>query len=164
MPSRLDPKHLERLLEAGSGLMADLDPDLVLDRLLETARELTGAQYAALGILDERRSALEQFLVRGIDEETRREIGDLPHGRGILGLLIEEQQPLRLDDVGRHPRSYGFPLGHPPMKTFLGVPVRIRGEAWGNLYLTEKDGGAPFTAADEATVIVLADWAGIAIE
>src|SRR4051794_28540386 len=164
MPSRLDPKHLERLLEAGSGLMADLDPDLVLDRLLETARELTGAQYAALGILDERRQELEQFLTRGIDAETHRAIGDLPRGRGILGVLIEDPQPLRLTDVGTHPRSYGFPVGHPPMRSFLGVPVRIRGEAWGNLYLTEKAGGEPFTETDEASVVVLSDWAGIAIE
>src|SRR4051812_30588408 len=157
MPSRLDPKHLERLLEAGSGLMADLDPDLVLDRLLELARELTGAQYAALGILDERRAELEQFLTTGIDEVTHRAIGDLPRGRGILGVLIEEPAPLRLHDVGAHPKSYGFPPGHPEMRTFLGVPITIRGQAWGNLYLTEKEGGEDFDEADEASVIVLAD-------
>src|SRR4051794_480268 len=144
--------------------MADLDVELVLDRLLETARELTGARYAALGILDESRRELEQFLTRGIDPEAHRAIGDLPRGRGILGLLIADPRPLRLDDVGHHPRSYGFPVHHPPMKTFLGVPVRIRGEAWGNLYLTEKEGGAPFTEVDEASVMVLADWAGRAIE
>src|SRR4051794_12345271 len=144
--------------------MADLDVELVLDRLLETARELTGARYAALGILDESRRELEQFLTRGIEPEAHRAIGDLPRGRGILGLLIADPRPLRLDDVGHHPRSYGFPVHHPPMKTFLGVPVRIRGEAWGNLYLTEKEGGAPFTEVDEASVMVLADWAGIAIE
>jgi signal transduction histidine kinase len=164
MPSRLEPEHLARLLEAGSGLMADLDVDLVLDRLLETARDLTGARYAALGILDERRRELEQFLTRGIDAETHRSIGDLPRGRGILGLLIQDPRPLRLEDVGSHPRSYGFPPGHPPMATFLGVPVRIRGETWGNLYLTEKEGGRPFTETDEASVMVLAGWAGIAIE
>src|SRR4051794_38842734 len=144
--------------------MADLDVELVLDRLLETARELTGARYAALGILDESRRELEQFLTRGIDDETHRAIGDLPRGRGILGVLITDPRPLRLDDVGHHSRSYGFPAHHPPMTTFLGVPVRIRGEAWGNLYLTEKEGGVPFTDEDEASVMVLADWAGIAIE
>ena len=161
---RLDRERLQRLIDAGRGLMADLDVNLVLDRLLETARELTGARYAALGILDESRRELAQFLTKGIDDETHRAIGDLPRGRGILGLLIADPRPLRLDDVGHHPRSYGFPAHHPPMKTFLGVPVRIRGEAWGNLYLTEKEGGVPFTDADEASVTILADWAGVAIE
>src|SRR4051812_44877935 len=160
----LDHARLERLLDAGRGLLSDLDLGRILDRLLELARELTGAQYAALGILDERRTELEQFLTTGIDEETHRAIGDLPRGRGILGLLIEEPRPLRLHDVGAHPKSYGFPRGHPPMNTFLGVPVVIRGEAWGNLYLTEKEGGADFDEADEASVVVLADWAAIAIE
>jgi len=160
----LDQARLEQLLDAGRGLLADLDVGLVLDRLLELARELTGAQYAALGILDERRTELDQFLTTGVDEETHRAIGDLPRGRGILGLLIEEPEPLRLHDVGSHPRSYGFPPGHPPMNTFLGVPVIIRGEAWGNLYLTEKAGGEDFDEADQAAVIVLADWAAIAIE
>src|SRR3954451_6807304 len=126
MPSRLDPKHLERLLEAGSGLMADLDPDLVLDRLLETARELTGAQYAALGILDERRQELEQFLTRGIDAETHRAIGDPPRGRGILGVLLGSPRPLPPEGAGTPPRSSVFPGGPPPMRSFLGVPVRIR--------------------------------------
>ena len=160
----IDPGRLERLLDAGRGLLADLDVGLVLDRLLELARELTGARYAALGILDERRAELEQFLTTGIDEETHRAIGDLPHGRGILGVLIDDPQPLRLHDVGTHPQSYGFPAAHPPMRTFLGVPILIRGEAWGNLYLTEKEGGEDFDEADEASVVVLADWAALAIE
>jgi signal transduction histidine kinase len=135
----------------------------VLDRVLATARDLTGARYAALGILDERRRELAQFLTRGVDQETHRAIGDLPRGRGILGLLIEDPRPLRLADLGDHPRSYGFPPGHPPMRGFLGVPILIRGEAWGNLYLTEKAGG-DFDQDDEDAVIVLADWAAIAIE
>jgi len=160
----LDHERLERLLEAGRGLLADLDLGLVLDRLLELARELTGARYAALGILDERRTELEQFLTVGVDEETHRAIGDLPRGRGILGILIEDPEPLRLHEVGAHPRSYGFPPGHPEMRTFLGVPILIRGEAWGNLYLTEKAGGEDFDEADEASVVVLADWAALAIE
>src|SRR3954452_2244003 len=116
MEDALDSTRLERLLEDGRALMAELDLDVVLDRLLETARELTGARYAAIGILDRDRRELEQFLTRGIDAEGHRAIGDLPRGRGILGVLIEDQQPLRLDDVGTHPRSYGFPRGHPPMK------------------------------------------------
>ncbi len=156
--------RLTRLIEVGRSLLSELDLDVVLDRVLETARELTGAQYAALGILDERRRELAQFLTRGVDEETHRTIGDLPHGRGILGLLIEEPTPLRIPDVGDHPRSYGFPPGHPPMRSFLGVPIMIRGEAWGNLYLTEKTGAGEFEPADEEAVIVLADWAAIAIE
>ena len=106
------------------------------------ARELTGARYAAIGVLDERRERLERFLTAGIDEETHRAIGDLPRGRGVLGVLIRDPRPLRLADVGLHAQSYGFPLAHPPMTTFLGVPIVIEGEAWGNLYLTEKDGGA----------------------
>jgi signal transduction histidine kinase len=160
----LDRARLERLIEVGRGLLSELDLDAVLDSVLETARALTGAQYAALGILDERRRELQQFLTRGIDEETHREIGDLPRGRGILGVLIDEPRPLRIPDVAMHPRSYGFPPGHPQMSTFLGVPIVIRGEAWGNLYLTEKEGGGEFDQDDEETVIVLSDWAAIAIE
>src|SRR3954452_4923663 len=161
----LDGERLERLLEAGRGLLADMDLGIVLDRLLELARELTAARYAALGILDERRNELAQFLTVGIDQETHQAIGELPRGRWILGILIEEAKPLRLHDLGAHPRSYGFPAAHPEMRSFLGVPILIRGRAWGHLYLTEKAGGAAeFTAADEDAVVVLADWAGIAIE
>lgn len=133
----LAPDRLERLLEVGRSLVSELDPDALLDRILATASELTGARYAALGILDEHRRELEQFLTRGIDDETFRAIGDLPRGRGVLGVLIDDPRPLRLSDVARHPRSYGFPAEHPPMRSFLGVPVLVRGEVWGNLYLTE---------------------------
>src|SRR4051794_13122588 len=164
MPARVhDYDRLVRLIEVGRSLLSELDLDIVLDRVLETARDLTGARSAALGILDERRRELAQFLTRGVDEETHRAIGDLPRGRGILGLLIEEPYPLRLADLGEHPRSYGFPPGHPPMRGFLGVPILIRGEAWGNLYLTEKADG-DFDQDDEDAVVVLADWAAIAIE
>ena len=158
-----DDHRLVRLIEVGRSLLSELDLDIVLDRVLETARDLTGARYAALGILDDRRRELAQFLTRGVDARTHRAIGDLPRGRGILGLLIEEPRPLRLADLGEHPRSYGFPPGHPPMRGFLGVPILIRGEAWGNLYLTEKAGGE-FDQEDEDAVVVLADWAAIAIE
>jgi signal transduction histidine kinase len=161
--SRPDAGQTERLLEAGRALVSELDLEVVLERLLETARELTGARYAAIGVLDAERRGLERFLTSGIDPATHREIGDLPRGRGILGLLIDEPHPIVLPDVGAHPRSYGFPAGHPPMTTFLGVPLLIRGEAWGNLYLTEKQGGE-FGDADLQAVGVLADWAAIAID
>ena len=162
--SDLAPERLVRLIESGRGLMEELDPELVLDRLLETARELTGARYAALGVLDEQRRELARFITRGVDAATHGAIGELPRGRGILGLLIEDARPLRLHDIGEHPKSYGLPVAHPPMRTFLGVPVLVRGRAWGNLYLTEKAGGADFDEADELSVGVLADWAAIAIE
>ena len=121
--------------------MSDLDEAVVLDRVLQTARELTGARYAALGVLNEDRSELARFLTSGLDEADHRAIGDLPRGRGVLGVLIEHPEPLRLADVGESPASYGFPAGHPTMRGFLGVPILIRGEAWGNLYLTEKEIG-----------------------
>jgi signal transduction histidine kinase len=163
-PTRpVEDTNVWRLLDAGRSLVAELDVDVVLERLLETARELTGARYAAIGVLDERRRGLERFLTSGINPETRAEIGDLPRGRGVLGVLIDDPRPLVLPDVSAHPRSYGFPAGHPPMTTFLGVPLLIRGQAWGNVYLTEKQGGE-FDDADVQAVTVLADWAAIAIE
>ena len=158
----MDETRLRRLLDVGRSLIAELDPEAVLDRLLDVAQELTGARYAAIGVLDDRREQLERFLTRGIDEETHRQIGDLPRGRGVLGVLIHDPRPLRLSDVGSHPESYGFPLAHPPMHTFLGVPIVVHGEVWGNLYLTEKDTG-DFTEEDEEAATVLADWAAIAI-
>ena len=106
--------------------------------MLDAARELTGAQYAALGVLDEPGEQLVRFLTRGIDEPTRRLIGPLPTGRGVLGELIRHPAPLRLGDVGSHPYSYGFPVGHPPMSSFLGVPIVVDGRPFGNVYLTEK--------------------------
>src|SRR5829696_4857561 len=155
--------NAQRLLEAGRSLVTELDVEVVLERLLETARELTGARYAAIGVLDEQRRGLERFLTSGVDAATHAAIGDLPRGRGVLGVLIEDPRPLVLPDVSAHPRSYGFPAGHPPMTTFLGVPLLIRGEAWGNVYLTEKEGGE-FDDADVHAVTVLADWAAIAID
>jgi signal transduction histidine kinase len=158
-----DEGRLARLLEAGRALVSELDVEVLLERLLATARELTGARYAALGILDEHRRELERFVTQGIDTETRRAIGPLPRGRGILGVLIDEPRPLRLADLSEHPRSFGFPAGHPPMGSFLGVPVLIRGKPYGNLYLTEKEGGE-FDEDDEEALTVLADWAAIAID
>jgi signal transduction histidine kinase len=143
-------------------LVAQLDLEAVLSEVVAVARELTGARYAALGILDEDRRELERFIYRGIDEETRAVIGDLPRGRGVLGELIRNPASLRLHEVGEHPRSYGFPPGHPPMHSFLGVPIVVRGQAYGNLYLTEKEEG-DFDAADEEAVTILAEWAAVTI-
>jgi signal transduction histidine kinase len=158
----VDEARLLRLLGVGRSLITQLEPEAVFKRLLEVARELTGARYAAIGVLDERRERLERFLTAGIDEDTHRAIGQLPGGHGVLGVLIDDPQRLRLADVGAHPQSYGFPLAHPPMTTFLGVPIVVEGQAWGNLYLTEKTGGE-FTDDDEEAAVVLADWAAIAI-
>ncbi len=159
----LDEPRLRELIEVGRILVAELDPEVIFRRMLEVACDLTGARYAALGVLDEDRHELERFITHGIDEAARRAIGNLPRGRGILGLLIEQPRPLRLGDVGAHPRSYGFPPGHPPMSSFLGVPVMIRGHAWGNLYLTEKEEGE-FDDADEQSAVILAEWAAVAID
>jgi signal transduction histidine kinase len=158
-----DERWHRQLLDVGQALVTELDQQAVLDRVLEAAREITGARYAAIGVLNDDRSELEQFLTVGIDAEAHRAIGDLPRGRGVLGTLIEHPEPLRLADVGQHPSSYGFPTGHPPMRSFLGVPVLVRGQAWGNLYLTDKQDGE-FTQADEQAVVMLARWAAVAIE
>ena len=162
--SAVDDVALRRLLQVGRTVVSDLDADAVLERVLEAAREVTGARYAALGMLDEQRRELERFLTAGVDLGTQRLIGGLPKGRGVLGLLIAEPRPLRVRDVGLHPLSYGVPPGHPEMRTFLGVPVLIGGEVWGNLYLTEKQGGEEFTEADQEAAVILAEWAGAAIE
>jgi signal transduction histidine kinase len=159
---KLDEQALRRLLDAGRTLVSDLDLDGVLDRLLHAAIDVTGARYAALGILDPRRERLERFVTLGIDAAVRREIGDPPRGRGVLGALIDDPRPLRLESVAADRRAHGFPPGHPRMETFLGVPVLIRGEAWGNLYLTDKP--EPFSQGDEDAIVVLAAWAAVAIE
>jgi two-component system, NarL family, sensor histidine kinase DevS len=153
-----------RLIDVGTGLLSELDLEAVLRSVVEAARELTGAEYAALGVLDRQRKELERFIYLGIDDETRRDIGNLPRGRGILGELITNPEPLRLRDVNQHPHAYGFPPGHPPMRSFLGVPISIRGEIYGNLYMTEKEGAEEFDREDEEAALTLAIWAGIAIE
>ncbi len=150
------------LLDAVVAISTDLDLHRVLTRIVESACELTGARYGALGVLD-RADGLQSFVTHGIGPELREEIGDLPHGRGILGVVIEEPHPLRLTDLTRHPQSYGFPPGHPPMSTFLGVPIEVQGAVYGNLYLTEKAGGGSFTDEDEETVVALAAAAGYVI-
>lgn len=159
----LDEHRLRELIEVGRSLVAELDQEVVMNRALEVACRLTGARYAALGVLDENRVDLERFITRGIDAETREAIGALPRGRGVLGLVIEDPVPLHLSDVGEHPRSFGFPPGHPPMRNFLGVPIVIRGQAWGNLYLTEKPDG-DFDEADEQSALILAEWTAIAVD
>lgn len=163
MAERLNAERLRRLIDAGGFIVSELGLEAVLERVLDTARELTGARYAALGVLNEERAELERFITRGIEQNAAAVIGELPRGRGVLGALIDDPRPLRLSSVEEHPASYGFPTGHPPMATFLGVPVLIRGEVWGNLYLTEKDGG-DFDQADEDAAVALARWAGIAVD
>lgn len=160
----LSESQLRPLLAVGRSLITELDIETLLSQVLEAAKELTGARYAALGILGPEKTSLERFLNLGIDDETRKGIGPLPQGRGVLGELIRHPEPLRLERAGDHPRSYGFPPGHPPMNSFLGVPIQIRGEAFGNIYLTEKSDSRQFDERDEAMLIVLADWAAVAID
>jgi len=159
--AQFDP--LRVLVEAGIALSSELSLDAVLQRLVETAARLTGARYAALGVIDTSGHGLERFVTTGIDAETYAAIGDLPRGRGLLGVLIRDAETLRLHDIADDPRSVGFPLHHPPMHTFLGVPVLLRGIAFGNLYLTEKDSG-DFTEEDEELTQLLAAQAAVAIE
>ena len=143
--------------------MATLDFEEILGRVVEVAQEITGARYGALGVYDERRRELSRFITRGIDDATAETIGELPRGHGVLGELLTNPVPLRLRDIGAHPSSYGFPLDHPPMRSFLGAPIMVRDRAWGSIYLTEKQGADEFDAADEEAVLVLADWAALAI-
>jgi len=155
---------LRKLVDAVVTVGSDLDLSAMLYRLVVVATELVGAKYGALGVLDPTRTRLEDFITVGIDDHTHRLIGDLPEGKGILGLLILDAQPIRLPDLKRHPNSYGFPPHHPPMTSFLGVPIRVRGEVFGNLYLTEKISGPEFTDVDEELSVGLAAAAGVAIE
>ena len=163
MASQQAETKLRELIDASIALNSELSLDNLLQKIVDTAASLTGARYAALGVIDETGDALERFVTTGVDEETRATIGDLPRGRGILGVLIHEARPLRLTHLGDDPRSVGFPPGHPPMDSFLGVPVVLRGVAYGNLYLTEKEGG-DFTDDDQELVTLLAAQAAVAIE
>ena len=162
-PDYVLPEPARTLLDAVTAISSDLDLHSVLERIVEAATELTGARYGALGVVGGD-GDLVDFVTTGIDEEQHRLIGDLPRGRGILGLLVERPEPIRLADLTAHPHSAGFPAHHPPMATFLGFPVRIRGTVFGNLYLTEKAGGQPFTGQDELLVEALARTAGFVIE
>ncbi|MEQ4303541.1 GAF domain-containing protein [Plantactinospora sp. B6F1] len=156
-------ERLRALLTAVVGISTDLDLHSTLDRIVAAACRLADARYAALGVIGPDR-LLTNFIVHGIDAETQARIGDLPHGRGVLGLLIADPRPLRMPDITQHPQSYGFPPNHPPMHSFLGVPVRIRDQVFGNLYLAEKQGAAEFTDDDEEIVVALAAAAGVIIE
>ena len=164
VPEYAGPRSLRQLLEAVLTVSSNLDLPSVLRRIVESAVELVSARYGALGVLDPTRTELSEFITVGLDDETYRAIGELPRGHGILGLLIIDPKPLRLPDLSEHPDSYGFPPHHPPMKSFLGVPVRVRDEVFGNLYLTDKTSGEVFTDVDEELVVALAAAAGIAIE
>ena len=138
--------------------------DYVLQEVVDAARDVVGARYAALGVLGEDRATLVRFVTSGLDEEARRRIGDLPRGRGLLGYVIREGRPIRSADINEHPQRYGFPPYHPPMKSFLGVPVRGRAGVFGNLYLTEKIGAEEFDAEDEAIAVLLAAQAAVAVD
>lgn len=158
------PDRLRVLVDAGIALSSELSLDALLQRIVEAAADLTSARYAALGVIDPSGQALVGLYTHGLDPETRAAIGELPMGRGILGAVIREARPLRLHDIGEDPRSAGFPAQHPVMHTFLGVPILLRGVAFGNLYLTEKADGADFTEEDEELTQLLAAQAAVAIE
>jgi signal transduction histidine kinase len=156
-------ERLRALLDAVVGISTDLDLRSTLQRIIEAACSLAGARYGALGILGDDQ-LLSDFITHGIDPETHAAIGDLPRGRGVLGLLITDPHPVRMPDITQHPSSFGFPANHPPMHSFLGMPVRTRDQIFGNLYLAEKHGGGQFTDDDEEIVIALAAAAGVAID
>jgi signal transduction histidine kinase len=158
------PQKLRQLLDAVVTVGSDLDLPSMLDRVVQAAVDLADARYGALGVLDDTHTRLSQFITVGIDDETHRRIGHLPEGHGILGLLIVDAKPLRLPDLHEHPDSFGFPPNHPPMQSFLGVPIRVRDQVFGNLYLTDKQSGEVFTDVDEELVVGLAAAAGVAIE
>jgi signal transduction histidine kinase len=157
-------ERLTALLDAVMAVTADLELSEVLTRIVRSACELVDAKYGAMGVLGPDREHLVEFVSRGLTKAEREAIGDLPSGHGILGLLIREPRPRRLSDLGSDPDSYGFPPNHPPMHSFIGTPVHIRDEVFGNLYLTEKQGATEFTTDDEAILVALAAAAGIAID
>ena len=158
------PRSLRHLLDAVIGIGADLDLFATLQRIVEAAAALVDARYGALGVLDVSGTSLSEFITVGIDGETRARIGEPPKGHGILGLLIADPRPLRLPDLSEHPDSFGFPPNHPPMHSFLGVPIVVRGHVFGNLYLTDKQSHVVFTDVDEELVVALAAAAGVAID
>jgi two-component system, NarL family, sensor histidine kinase DevS len=158
------PASLRQLLDAVMAIASDLDLAATLHHIVETATALVDARYGALGVLNTDRTGLAEFITVGIDDATHHAIGHLPRGHGILGLLIAEPHPLRLPDLCEHPGRYGFPPHHPPMQSFLGVPIVVRGEVFGNLYLTNKQSAEVFTDVDEELTVALAAAAGVAIE
>jgi signal transduction histidine kinase len=159
-----DPAKLRRLLAATLLLESDLELPTLLRHLIEEACSMTGARYGALGVLNDERTSLIEFITVGLEPVEEEKIGARPTGKGVLGVLITDPQPLRLAGLGSHADSYGFPANHPPMTSFLGVPIKVRGEVYGNLYLTDKVGWSEFTSDDESLVAALALAAGIAVE
>jgi signal transduction histidine kinase len=159
-----DSSKLRRIIEAMLLIGADLDLADLLRHVIEEARSMTGARYGAIGVLNEERTALAEFITIGLDPEAEQRIGNRPKGLGVLGLVITEPQPLRITDVNAHPNRYGFPVNHPPMSSFLGVPIKVRDEVYGNLYLTDKIGWSEFTNDDMALTEAFALAAGIAVE
>src|SRR2546429_7974756 len=157
-------ERFERLLRAGVEIFSERSLESVLQRVVDVAREVVGARYAALGVLSPDGASLVQFVTSGISQVERERIGDLPRGRGLLGLVIREPAPVRTADINRHPQRYGFPPHHPPMRSFLGVPVVARGEVFGNLYVTEKVGLDEFSVEDEAIAVLLAASTAVAVE
>ncbi len=164
MEDRATVPALRGLLHAVLAIGSDLDLEAMLHRIVESAVELVGARYGALGILDEAGVGLAQFLTVGVDDDTHYAIGHLPEGHGILGVLIADPRPLRLPDLRAHPDSFGFPPHHPPMRSFLGVPIKIRDQVFGNLYLTDKVDAAEFSELDEELVVGLASAAAVAVD
>ena len=160
----IGPARLRALLDAVLSVASDLDLSSVLDRIVRSAADLADANYAALGVLNESQTGLSDFLTVGIPSEEIAKIGNLPRGHGILGLLIVDPKPLRLPNLSEHPESYGFPPNHPPMSSFLGVPILLHNRVFGNLYLTDKRSAEEFSDIDEEVVTTLASAAGIAIE
>lgn len=159
-----DPDQLQALLDAVLLIETDVELPAVLRHIVEVACSLVDARYGALGVIDETGTSLSEFVTIGFTQETIDEIGHLPEGAGILGLLILDPNPIRLADLSQHPDSAGFPAGHPPMRSFLGVPVKVGDRVFGNLYLTEKLGAAEFSEADKDLIGALAGAAGIAVE
>lgn len=156
--------RFERLLQAGVAIFSEHSLSAVLQRVVDSARDVVGARYAALGVLDEDGSSLSQFITSGMSTVEQQRIGDRPRGQGLLGLVIRKRMPIRTADLNRHPARFGFPPHHPPMKSFLGVPIVLRGRIFGNLYLTEKVGAEEFDAEDEAIAVFLATKAAVAVE
>lgn len=159
-----DPERLRGLVAAVLAIGSDLSLPALLRHIVESAVTLIDARYGALGVLDAVGEGLSEFVNVGMTAEQIAAIGHLPEGHGILGLLILEPAPLRLTDLCAHPDRFGFPKNHPPMRSFLGVPIRVRGQVFGNLYLTDKQGAGEFSAEDEILAVALAGAAGIAIE
>ncbi len=156
--------HGRDLLGVTEFVLGETDLKVVLDSVVESARRVTGARYAALCVLNDARDGLARFITAGVDNDSHTTIGKLPCGRGVLGDLILDPVPLRIANLAEHRHSYGFPIGHPPMRSFLGVPILVDHVSCGSLYLTEKAGGAPFTDQDQECVATLARRAGLAID